>query len=43
MNGQINLIINLLAFKGNKEPRYYQDVAITSVLDAIAENKKEFA
>ncbi len=28
------------AFKGNKEPRYYQDVAITSVLDAIAENKK---
>jgi type I restriction enzyme, R subunit len=32
--------INFEPFKGEKEPRYYQEVAINNVLDAIANNKQ---
>lgn len=32
--------VNFEPFRGEKEPRYYQEVAINNALDAIANNKK---
>ena len=34
--------VSFAPFGGNKEPRYYQEIAINNALDAIAENKIEF-
>ena len=39
MIGRINLIIFFEPFKGDREPRYYQEIAINNALEAIANNQ----